>query len=354
MLIKKEQVLERCLPLWGFWLLLAWSLSILGYYYLASAGSVPVGALFSVLDTFNGFSVTRWVSQFSIPLLWNGWILMACTLFGNTILHWTKVPFSGRCERIVFSMGVGLGTCAYCIFLLGLIHWWNAYSMIGLLVLFSAIGLFSIRSMRGPPSMGPNRVNQRWGWMDTVMTVGLVSLLSLNFLGALSPPIFYDTLVYHLAIPRLYAIAGGIVPTPTNLYTGFPFLTEMLYGLSLILSGETTATLLHYSFGVGILFVLLGFALRYYDRRIGLLAGLLFYATPTIAWESWLTGVELSWGFFTLLALYAFINAIRSEEPANHRRWLCLSALCSGWALCTKYLALVYWFPVALLLVAWS
>ena len=43
-----------------------------------------------------------------------------------------------------------------------------------------------------------------------------------NLLAALAPEIFYDSLVYHLALPQLYLLRGALTATPENIYSGLP------------------------------------------------------------------------------------------------------------------------------------
>ena len=65
------------------------------------------------------------------------------------------------------------------------------------------------------------------------------------------PEIFYDALVYHLALPDLYWMRGGITPTPENLYSGLPLQASMLYALALPLGGDGLAHFVGWAFGVG-------------------------------------------------------------------------------------------------------
>ncbi len=356
--IKAEEVLEPRWPWWAFCIFLVFAAGVLYYRKTSTCGLFSIDGFTYFPKTLEGFSLGRFMTRFGVVFLWWGWILLSCCLLGSALLRWIQVPFSNRGESIVFGGGIGLGSCASIVFVLGVTHLWSSRSMILILCILSACGLFGELLNRGgaPEAALPedHPIHRPWSLLDGVLIAGLAAMTMLNFLGALSPPTFYDELVYHLALPKAYAIAHGIFPTPHNLYSGFPFLTEMLYGLSLLLSNEYAAKLLHFSLSIGILMGLVSFSLRYFDRRVGLLAALLFETTPMVSHESWTAMIELSWGFFTFLAMYALLNAARTPQGAGHRRWVRLSAVCTGWSLGIKYPTILYWFPAAVFWLAWS
>ena len=107
--------------------------------------------------------------------------------------------------------------------------------------------------------------------------LGLLVLLSL----ALAPAFATDALVYHLAVPKAFLQAGGLVNLPNNIYSFFPQQMEMLYMFALALGSDSLAQLT----GMGIVFLLL-LALWQYYRQEGSaayawLVPLIFISTPT-------------------------------------------------------------------------
>ena len=78
----------------------------------------------------------------------------------------------------------------------------------------------------------------------------LAAGLAATWLAALSPPVFYDALVYHLALPNLWLLRGRMEHLPGVVYSVFPQAAEVLgSGLDQILeigagSGALAASLL--------------------------------------------------------------------------------------------------------------
>ena len=62
---------------------------------------------------------------------------------------------------------------------------------------------------------------------------GLAAVL----ITAAAPPLKFDALVYHLALPQTYLEAGRFIAVPDNVFWGMPQLGEMLYTWVLALTG---------------------------------------------------------------------------------------------------------------------
>jgi len=165
-----------------------------------------------------------------------------------------------------------------------------------------------------------------------------------SFSLALAPPTGTDALVYHLAVPKAYLQAGGMISLPNNIYSFFPLQFEMLYLLALSIGGEVLAQLL----GLGISVTTLGgialFYKRYFLGKLLWVPCLIFFSTPTF-WEvSFLAYVDFQVAGFILMAVYAW--ARWREEEKNG--WFVLMSLFSGMAIATKLSSLVI-FAIAFL-----
>jgi hypothetical protein len=88
--------------------------------------------------------------------------------------------------------------------------------------------------------------------------VGFIALVNLSL--ALAPPMRWDSLVYHLEIPRRYAAIGGIAFLPDNLYAGFPGLSAMWFTLAILLKAPVTAAVFGWAVGLIAILALVGFA----------------------------------------------------------------------------------------------
>lgn len=156
----------------------------------------------------------------------------------------------------------------------------------------------------------------------------LISLLVLfalvSLLGAAGPELGFDALWYHLVIPKIYLIHGGIYHIPGGLlyYSEMPRLGEILY---MFIPAHAI------SFGVGIMSTILVYLLarKYLDREFALLSTVIFYVSPLVGWQSGSSYVDLLRTFFEILALYLFVDK---------KFWP--SGLAIGLAISTKSLAL--------------
>ncbi|KMP10708.1 hypothetical protein UR09_05385, partial [Candidatus Nitromaritima sp. SCGC AAA799-A02] len=145
--------------------------------------------------------------------------------------------------------------------------------------------------------------------------LGLLIFLSLTL--ALAPAHRTDALVYHLAVPKAFLAAHGLVNLPDNIYSFLPQQVEMLFLYALALGGSDASA---QSVGLGLAFLLL-FALTLYCKKhlTGKYASfvpVLYFSTPTFfaiapaayvdvasaayvfltyfAWETWSAGLRPS------------------------------------------------------------
>ncbi len=105
--------------------------------------------------------------------------------------------------------------------------------------------------------------------------LGVISLMTL--LTALAPPLKFDALVYHLALPRFYQITGRIEYTPWLMFWGMPQTGEMLFTWAINLAGVEAAVVLGWLLGVVAISGLVG----YLSSRLGALPAWVGAATLT-------------------------------------------------------------------------
>ena len=163
--------------------------------------------------------------------------------------------------------------------------------------------------------------------------------LVLAWAAAAAPPVKFDALVYHLALPQTYISAGRLAYVPENVYWGMPQLAEMLYTWTLALSGAPeTAALLGWLAGVVTLVGVLGYTAQPFGVRSGWAAVGALLAGATL-----LEG--LSWAYVDWFAMLFGLGVIvclnlALEIPGEVRPRLVLFAgMFAGLAFGTKYTA---------------
>ncbi|MDP3939989.1 MAG: glycosyltransferase family 39 protein [Deltaproteobacteria bacterium] len=168
--------------------------------------------------------------------------------------------------------------------------------------------------------------------------VALAAAAAIPLYLGLSPPVARDALIHHLALPRLFLDAGRIVDVPFALHAAYPQGTDMLYLLPVGLGADWTSGWIHLGFGILASAVLGMRARRWAGDRAGLLAAALFLGLPVVARLAGSAYVDLAFCLYVFLAMEAFL---RWREAGCTGPWLAMAGLAAGFALSSKYQALL-------------
>lgn len=315
-------------PAWLVWpVFAAWFFFVLKSYY--SKFPVNLESLSVILApeqyTAGLFSV---LPGHLLNVLYAAVFMFACFSAGRPALKAAGLGFAGAPEETVFSCGAGFGLLAVYVFILAafkLLYFWPVAAF---MVLACSAGVYSLRRDPLRAAGGP----AAFGTADFAVLAVLLLAMLLNLAGTLSPEIFYDALVYHLAVPNYFVIKHGIAPMPYNFYSDLPFTHGMLYGAALLLKGEALAKFVNYGAGLLTAGAVLALGARHFSLRAGLWGAAIFYTVGHAMLASWSSGTEALLMFFSTLALYAVLNRTE-EEP----RWLWLAACFCGLAMGVKY-----------------
>lgn len=134
-----------------------------------------------------------------------------------------------RPVRLALTGGVGLSALSLVTLALGLA---GVFSQAFDILLFTSIvlaELFCTFTFRSTPSLAPvPQSDPAPGWIKWSCVTICIPFLICMGLGALLPEMDFDVKEYHLQGPKEYLQSGRIHFLPHNVYTSFPFLTEML------------------------------------------------------------------------------------------------------------------------------
>ncbi|MEO6908048.1 MAG: phospholipid carrier-dependent glycosyltransferase, partial [Abditibacteriaceae bacterium] len=171
--------------------------------------------------------------------------------------------------------------------------------------------------------------------VEAILGIYLFLVFALTFILCLVPPSGndYDALVYHLAAPMQYLMAGGIHVLQYDHHTFFPFTMEMLYLCGLQLSGPVLAKLFHWLMLPLCCLALLAMGNQLRSRRSGLWAAAIFVSLPLVLFEATTAYIDLALVFFSLLAFLCFFNWLEDREI----RWLTWCGIFCGFCLGIKY-----------------
>ena len=175
----------------------------------------------------------------------------------------------------------------------------------------------------------------------------MIAVLALSWIQALAPPIHIDALSYHLEIPKQFIWKHRINMVPFTRESLWPFQTEMLFTLGLLIEGTTLAQLFHWFFYPLTVSAVYLLGQRMVGEKTAAFSALIFMATPAVFAQSGHSYVDLSFAFYTLTALFPLLIYLET----NDSRLAFLSGLCAGAAAGTKMLGLG---SAAILCVLWA
>lgn len=175
---------------------------------------------------------------------------------------------------------------------------------------------------------------QEWeslGKFARVLFVTVVVFCIIQLSIALAPPVKWDTLAYHLDLPRHYLAAHSMIFIPENPFSGHPQVAEMIYTLCLGLFRNQTAAVTSWGFGIIFFVGLYGFATSFYSehgpKNLSKEAGWVMLIALLVGYT---VRYLLGWAYTDLLAalfglstLVLFFKWVETNEASDFR-WMML------------------------------
>ena len=267
-------------------------------------------------------------------------ILWICLGVGAAVLKRLHADASSLAEEVPFAAAIGLGILAYLMLGVGLLGYLRPWVALALLGLLGVLGWRQmLRLARRSPSVLTALAPRRGDALP--LSLLLILLLVLTLLGALAPAndSDYDSLVYHLTIPKLYLQDGRIHSIPWLTHSNFPFTLEMLYTFGLLLQDQSLAKLFHFGCGWFTICAVFAFGRRWWGELAGWIGAAIFAAIPIVAWQMMTAYIELGVALYAFLAICALSRWFEERARGGGQGWLWVAALMCGWALGVKMLA---------------
>jgi hypothetical protein len=252
-------------------------------------------------------------------------------------------------ERIMLRASVGIGVLSIgflFIGLAGLLSLWFAWAalVLGFIVLWRYIidWLKDFRILTDSFSL--TVISRLAKWF-------VILVISFNLFKALAPPLKWDTLVYHLEIPKQYLSAGRVFFYPENLYAGFPQVSEMLFTWAMALRSGATAATFGWAVGVITMIGVDGYARRLFGPRAAWLA-------PAILLSGFSISQAMNWAYVDLWVMLfglGFLVSFDYYKITGRRFWLIIAGVVVGFAIGTKYTSgMLLLFGAMILLPLWD
>lgn len=213
----------------------------------------------------------------------------------------------------------------------------------GLIFVFGLYQLFINRTLFRVQN-GPKGGQLFWG-----LIVAFGALFSL--IGVLTPSVAtdWDSIAYHMAVPKIYALTGQIHRIVFIHHSNFPSAVELLFTWGILPFGQSWAkTILWMGSLFGVL-AIFGLVKRKYGPAAGWIASAVFFTVPTVIWESGTAYIDVIHGLYGGLAALLLFSTLQESE--DNRANIVLAGILMGFACGTKYTGLV---TVALALVTYS
>lgn len=260
-----------------------------------------------------------------------------------------------RSEKLVVDAGIGLSFISLWVLLLGTFGHMNATSLLAPGYTFATATLAWKLFLRRKPAASQTQLPSRpqpassrpaMTLVDWLLCSGIAIFGLHLFLGSFTPAWDFDVREYHLQGPKEWWQAGHIHALYHNAYTSFPFLSEMLSLLAMIIDADPwkgaisgKATLAAFS----ILSVVSVFAIssRLFDRRCGLLAALILISTPWLLRISIIAYAESAITFYLIATVMAALRFPISGAPSETRRLAGVIGFLAGSAMSSKYPGIV-------------
>ncbi|MGQ9611128.1 MAG: ArnT family glycosyltransferase, partial [bacterium] len=154
---------------------------------------------------------------------------------------------------------------------------------------------------------------------------------------SLAPPTDFDSLVYHLSIPKIWIQNHKAIYIPYISQSVYHLTIETLFALGMLLSSDISANLIIWSYSILFVLALISLSIRYFSIKIGLLASLAAYITPLFGFIANKPMVDLPSTFYALLSVYAFLMYMDSDK----RSLLAISAITASLGAACKHSGLV-------------
>ncbi|MFN3684648.1 MAG: ArnT family glycosyltransferase [Fimbriimonadaceae bacterium] len=264
-----------------------------------------------------------------------GWLVVAGTIAGAPgVLLPVLRRHAGSLDP---AAGVGLAGLA-------------SLGLLGTLTLFLGLGPIPLRSWSFVPVVWaiagillwlrsePPRLSLPRGTGSAGLLLATVALL-IALVGALAPcdSLDWDSLSYHLAVPKLWLESGRIERIPFIHHSNFPFAVDNLYIWGLAWVGESGAKLFNVGFLLYGMLAIFGLSRGLAGSRAAWWSVALFAGMPLVLWESGTGYIDVAHGLFAGLGAFLLLSAMASE---SRRGWAWIGGLLLGLAAGSKYTGL--------------
>ena len=273
-------------------------------------------------------------------------IAIGAWAWGRLLRRATRLECDDWLDQLAISYGLGFLIWSLVTLVLGLIGWLNQGIFAGFLILpIIAEALLIFRDTRRLRRAESSATDQPPRWLRNVCLAIAALFISRALLGSMLPPMAFDVREYHLGGPKEWFLDGRVHFLPHNVYTSFPFLTEMLSLSAMVLRddwfrGALTGKLLLATFYPLTALAIFVLGRRLFGATAGMLAMLLYATTP---WSYRIATIAYAEGGLTCYLILALLACARALDKSSNspKVWIFVTGLFAGAAMACKYTGVV-------------
>lgn len=264
-------------------------------------------------------------------------------------------------ERLVIVLGTGFSLLSLVTLMCGLFGQLSLAALIApsfISLLVSGM-IWRTRSGRQTvPNSVPPTAPSREGsvWIPFLVLAVVIPYSGWLLLGAVTPPTDFDVREYHLQGPKEWFQQGQITFLGHNVYTSFPFQSEMLSLAGMVITGDwwrgaLTGQAILAVYQLGSVLCVYAISRRWICRDAAWLSVLMYLTTP---WTLRISVNPLAEGSltFSFTALGMVLLRLLSGDR-RQRQLIALSGLLAGSAMASKYTGLITAVVPGAFLVGW-
>ena len=255
---------------------------------------------------------------------------------GALLLTFLAPNFKRRAELLVWGWAVGLGAIGLVMFFAA--HLNSFGPSIALFVMVMGWGAWLALVQMDALDFKFVASALRESWLVVCLAVVLVLVL-----GCMTPPLFWDTNVYHVTLPMQYLMWGGAHLSPHFSFSSNPLLAELALSPVLILSFDP----LHMNVAHGVTLLLLLSAVGLTAKRFICavhwpvsLVGLL--SMPVVVFVASALKSDLFTAIFTCGVIYALFALMQLKEGDENNGLVALLGVCAGMGASTRYHGMLF------------
>ncbi|GAW29468.1 glycosyltransferase family 39 protein [Carboxydocella sp. ULO1] len=257
-------------------------------------------------------------------------LLVSSFLLGFIFLK--KFNFKTDLELFFFSTSLGIGIWAIILFVLGLI---------GLLykevIYFINIVIFIKNLSKSNINLRSIFLSRKDCIKDSLIILGLLFIIYPIFIFFLYPPTAWDSISSHLAAAKIYANSHALVYTPYLRYPVFNQNTELLFSVMLLIADDIAAQSISWVANLLVVIGIYSFSSHFFNRGVGIISVTFWLSAPLVLRLASIGYVDINLTLFTVAACFSGFIFLKETDIG----WAYLSAVFFGFAVGTKYSALI-------------